>query len=135
MLVKKIKYTDFNGNEREEEFYFNLSKAELIEMELKTNGGFDTMLRKIISQQDSKKIVEIFKDLILKAYGVKSDDGRRFIKSKELSEEFSQTNAYNDLFLELTTNADKAKEFVNGIIDPSLQGELKKANLEVVGKA
>lgn len=135
MLVKKIKYTDFNGNEREEEFYFNISKAELIEMELKTNGGFDTMLRKIISQQDSKKIVEIFKDLILKAYGVKSDDGRRFIKSKELSEEFSQTNAYNDLFLELTTNADKAKEFVNGIIDPSLQGELKKANLEVISKA
>jgi len=135
MLVKKIKYTDFNGNEREEEFYFNISKAELIEMELKTNGGFDTMLRKIISQQDSKKIVEIFKDLILKAYGVKSDDGRRFIKSKELSEEFSQTNAYNDLFLELTTNSDKAKEFVNGIIDPSLQGELKKANLEVISKA
>lgn len=135
MLVKKIKYTDFNGNEREEEFYFNISKAELIEMELKTNGGFDTMLRKIISQQDSKKIVEIFKNLILKAYGVKSDDGRRFIKSKELSEEFSQTNAYNDLFLELTTNSDKAKEFVNGIIDPSLQGELKKANLEVISKA
>lgn len=135
MLVKKIKYTDFNGNEREEEFYFNISKAELIEMELKTNGGFDTMLRKIISQQDSKKIVEIFKDLILRAYGIKSDDGRRFIKSKELSEEFSQTNAYNDLFLELTTNSDKAKEFVNGIIDPSLQGELKKANLEVISKA
>ena len=112
-----------------------MATKEKRNMELKTNGGFDTMLRKIISQQDSKKIVEIFKDLILKAYGVKSDDGRRFIKSKELSEEFSQTNAYNDLFLELTTNADKAKEFVNGIIDPSLQGELKKANLEVISKA
>lgn len=115
MLKREITYKDYDGNERTEDFYFNLNKAELTEMELSTNGGLDKMLKQIIASHDSKRIVEIFKSIILKAYGQKSLDGRRFIKSKELSEEFSQTEAYSILFMELATDADKAGDFVNAI--------------------
>ena len=116
MLKKTMTYTDYNGNERTEDFYFNLSKAELAEMELSTDGGVEQSIRKIVNAKDNKKIVEEFKKLILKSYGEKSDDGKRFIKSKELSEAFSQTEAYSDLFMELATDADAAADFVNGII-------------------
>lgn len=128
MLVKKIKYTDFNGQEREEPFYFNLSKAELMEMELTTDGGLDTYIRRIIAQQNNKEIVKLFKELILKSYGERSDDGKRFVKSKELTDAFTQTNAYSELFMELSTNADAAEKFITGVVDPSLAGELKKVN-------
>ena len=116
MLKKTIKYTDFNGTEREEDFYFNLSKAEIIEMEMSTAGGFAEMLQNIVKAQDGPTIIKIFKDIILKAYGVKSPDGKRFIKSEELSTEFSQTEAYSVLFMELATDADAAGAFINGII-------------------
>lgn len=116
MLKKTFTYTDFNGVERTEDHYFNLSKAELMEMELSTTGGLAEMINKIVAAQDAPAIVKIFKDLVLKAYGQKSADGRRFIKSKELSDEFSQTEAYSQLFMELATDADAAAAFVNGIV-------------------
>ena len=116
MLKKTITYTDYNGVERKEDFYFNLNKAELIEMELGTSGGLAKRIQKIVDSQDATAIIKIFKDLVLKAYGVKSDDGKRFIKSKELSEEFAQTEAYANLFMELASNADEATRFINGIL-------------------
>ena len=116
MLKKNIKYTDYNGVERNEDFYFNLSKAEITEMELSTTGGLAEMINKVVAAQDVPSIIKIFKELILKAYGEKSPDGKRFIKSEELSREFSQTEAYSNLFMELATNAEKAAEFVNGIV-------------------
>lgn len=116
MLKKTFTYIDFNGVERTEDHYFNLSKAELMEMELSTTGGLAEMINKIVAAQDAPAIVKIFKDLVLKAYGQKSADGRRFIKSKELSDEFSQTEAYSQLFMELATDADAAAKFVNGIV-------------------
>ena len=109
-------FTDYNGNERTEDFYFNLSKAELSEMELSTTGGLGQMIQDVVSAQDTPRIISIFKDLILKSYGVKSADGRRFIKSKELSMEFAQTEAYSDLFMLLATDEAAATEFVNGIV-------------------
>lgn len=109
-------YTDYDGNERTEDFYFNLSKAEVAEMELSQTGGLVKLLEKMIAEQDSKRIVEMFKDLILRAYGEKSPDGKRFIKSQELREAFSQTEAYSDLFIELASNAEAASAFVNAII-------------------
>lgn len=108
-------YVDYNGNERTEDFYFNLSKAEVMEMELTTTGGLSEMIKNVIAAQDVPAIVKIFKDLVLKSYGVKSPDGKRFIKSKELTEEFAQTEAYSDLFMELATDSEKAAAFVNGI--------------------
>lgn len=116
MLKKTIKYTDYNGVERQEDFYFNLSKAEVTEMELSTAGGLAEMINKVVAAQDAPSIIKIFKDLILKAYGEKSPDGKRFIKSAELSEAFSQTEAYSILFMELAMDAEKAAEFVNGIV-------------------
>lgn len=116
MLKKAITYTDYEGNDRTEEFYFNLSKAELLEMELSTTGGLEKQINKIISSQDAPQIITMFKDIILKAYGEKSADGKRFIKSKELSDAFAQTEAYSELFMELATDADKAAEFINGIV-------------------
>lgn len=127
MLKKTMTYTDYDGNQRTEDFYFNLSKAEVAEMEMSTAGGLDKMINRIIAEQDGKRIIELFKDLVLKAYGKKSDDGKRFIKTKELSEEFSQTEAYSDLFMELATDAEAAAAFVNGIV-PDMSDLAKKAN-------
>lgn len=115
MLKKTITYTDYNGSERTEDFYFNLTKAEIVEMEMSTTGGLAEMIKKIVAAQDAPSIIAIFKKLILKAYGEKSPDGKRFIKSDEISNAFSQTEAYSQLFMELATDADKAAEFVNGI--------------------
>jgi len=116
MLKKRITYTDYNGVERTEDFYFNLSKAEIIEMQSSVEGGLSEMLKKIIDAKDTPTLVRVFKDLILKAYGEKSEDGRRFIKSKEISEAFSQTEAYSILYTELATDDKAAAAFANGII-------------------
>lgn len=116
MLKKTITYVDFDENERTEDFYFNLSKAEIAEMELSVHGGMSGLLRKLVSEKDNKRIVEIFKNLVLTAYGEKSPDGRRFMKSEEISKAFSETEAYSILFMEVASDADAAATFVNGII-------------------
>lgn len=116
MLKKTMTYIDFDGNERKEDFYFNLTKAEVTEMEMSTQGGLVKMLEKIVAEKDSKRIIEIFKELILKAYGEKSPDGRRFAKSQEIRDSFVQTEAYSQLFMELATNSEAAAAFVNGIV-------------------
>lgn len=116
MLKKTITYTDYNGVDRTEDFWFNLSKAELMEMELSIAGGVADMIERTVKAQDQPTIVKIFKELILKAYGEKSADGRRFIKSKEISDAFSQTEAYSILFMELATSDNAASDFVNGIV-------------------
>lgn len=126
MLKKEIKYVDYDGNDRKETFYFNLSKPEIVEMQFSTAGGLTQQLEKIVAEQDQKRIIEMFKALILQAYGEKSPDGKRFIKSKELSEEFSQTEAYTSLFMELATNAESATEFIRGIIPKDLNDQLPK---------
>ena len=122
MLKKTITYKDYNGTERTEDHYFNLSEAEVMEMEMSTAGGLAEMIRGIVAAQDAPAIIKIFKDLILKAYGEKSPDGRRFVKSDELSKAFSETEAYSVLFMELATNADAAAKVVNGIVPNSRQG-------------
>ena len=126
MLKKTITYTDYNGAERTEDFYFNLSKAEITEMEMGVKGGLTETITRIVAAQDSPAIIKIFKDLILKAYGVKSPDGKRFEKSEELSTEFAQTEAYSNLFMELAFDANKAAEFINGIVPADLAKEAAK---------
>lgn len=116
MLKKTMTYTDYDGNERTEDFYFNLTKAEVIELETGVTGGLVQMLNKIVAEQDVVQIVEIFKKIILKAYGEKSPDGKRFIKTPDIAAAFSQTEAYSDLFTELATNAESAAAFVNAIV-------------------
>lgn len=116
MLKKTITYTDYNGSERTEDFYFNLTKAEVMEMELSTAGGLAEQITRIVNAKDAPAIIAIFKDLVLRAYGEKSADGKRFIKSEEIKTGFSQTEAYSQLFMELATDADAAAAFVNGIV-------------------
>ena len=116
MLKETITYTDYNGNERTEDFYFNLTNAEVTEMEMSTAGGLAEMISRVVAAQDAPSIIKIFKELILKAYGEKSADGKRFVKSEEISTAFSQTEAYSILFMKLATDADAAAKFVNGIV-------------------
>lgn len=120
MITENIKYTDYNGMEREEKFMFNLSKAELMEMEMTTTGGLAETIKKIVETQDTPAIIKIFKDLILKAYGEKSADGKRFIKVNDdgvkLANGFSQTEAFSQLFMKLATDAEAASRFIKGIV-------------------
>ena len=116
MLKKTITYTDFNGTERTEDHYFNLTKAEVVEMEMGVNGGYSEMIQRIVAAQDAPTIMKTFKEFIAKSYGIKSDDGRRFEKSEEIAKNFMQTEAYSTLFMELCTNADAASAFVQGIL-------------------
>ena len=132
MLKKTVTYHDYNDVERTEDFYFNLSKAELLEMELGTSGGLAEMIRKIVAAQDAPSIIKVFKELVLKAYGEKSADGKRFVKSAELSEAFSQTEAYSQIFMELATDDKKAAEFVNGIVPSGMAEAANKAGVTVV---
>lgn len=120
MYKKTFTYTDFDGNERTEEAYFNMSKSEVI-MWLTTNDGYtlDKLLEELARKNNGLRIMEIFEDLILRSYGQKSPDGRRFVKSKELSEEFKQTPMYSELFMELI-DADKAVKFIESIIPSDL---------------
>ena len=127
MLKKTIEYVHYNNITRKEDYYFNLSKAEITEMEMSTAGGLSELIQTLIAEQDMPSIIKIFKDLILKAYGKKSPDGKRFEKSEELSTAFSQTEAYSVLFMELATDADAAAAFINVIIPSDIdKEELKK---------
>ena len=126
MIKKTITYMDYNQVERTEDFYFNLSKAEVMEMEMSTSGGLAEMITRIVADQDQPAIIKIFKDLILKAYGEKSPDGKRFVKSEELSTAFSQTEAYSQLFMELATDAEAASAFVNGIVPADMAKQAAK---------
>ena len=132
MLKKTITYEDYNGEERTEDFYFNLNQAELTEMELGITGGLSEMIKKITQAKDTPSIIKIFKDLILKSYGEKSPDGKRFVKSDELSLQFSQTEAYPILFMELATDENAAADFVNGIIPKSLANQVADTNISAV---
>ena len=130
MYRKTMTYTDYNGEERTEDFYFNLTKAEITEMELLTEGGLKEKIERITKAKDVPEIIKLFKELIMKAYGIKSPDGKRFIKTEKLSEEFSQTEAYSDLFIELATNSGAASEFVNGIMPNDMKAS--SVALEVI---
>lgn len=123
MKKETIVYTDYNGVERKEDFFFNFTKAELLEMELGTTGGLSEMIQKIIDTHDTPAIIKIFKEIVLKAYGQKSPDGKRFIKTPELTTEFMQTEAYSTLFMELATNTDKAADFINKIVPQDMAQE------------
>lgn len=128
MLKEVIHYTDFDGNERTDTCYFNLTKAECMEMELTTPGGLKETLERIVAERDNKKIVDIFKEIIFKSYGHKSPDGKHFYKSPEISADFAATEAYSELFMKLATDSDAASRFINGII-PQIPEEAKQAAL------
>lgn len=121
MIKWPITYTDYNGETHTEDFYFNLNKAELLDLQMDANGGYADYLKQIVDQKDIRRLGEEFRRLIILSYGVKSPDGRRFIKSDELREEFKQTEAYVELYMQLATNEGAAEKFVNGVL-PKIEG-------------
>lgn len=126
MLKKTITFKDLDGNDVTEDFYFNLSKAEVAEMELTMHGGLSTYLNTIVETKDGGAIISTFKEIVRCAVGRRSEDGRRFIKSDEITEDFLQTDAYSQLFMELVTNATSAAEFVRGVVPEDLAVEMDK---------
>lgn len=120
MLKKTITFEDFDGNERTEDFYFNLTEAELTDLELSVSGGFGSLIDKITKTQDVPEIMKIFKQIIKLSYGVKSPDGRRFEKSDAIYNDFAQTNAFSNLYMELASDEQKASDFINGILPKKL---------------
>lgn len=134
MYKKAIKYKDFNGNDREEVFYFNLTKSELLDLELRTPGGIEQYTRNIVSTQNGQKLADLFKWLINESYGVKSPDGRSFIKGKEVLDNFRFTNAYDILYMQLATDDKAAAEFYNGIFPKDIMDQVNKER-EMADKA
>lgn len=116
MIKWPITYTDYNGETHKEEFYFNLNKAEVMEMNLNANGAYGEYLQRIVEQRDGRKIAMEFKNLILKSYGEKSSDGRRFIKSEEMSRDFEQSEAFSELYMQLASDPDSATKFMEGVL-------------------
>ena len=125
MYITTVKYENYDGEPRELECYFQLSEAEVVELEVGWDGGLTTVLENIIKEHDQKRMVEMMKMLILKSYGKKSLDGNRFVKNQDLIDEFTQTPAYSELFMQLSTDADMAADFVNGIIPKKLNERIK----------
>lgn len=116
MLKKTITCENFDGETITEDLYFNLSEAELMELQLTYPGGLVAMLEEVMNAKDTPSIVKIFKDLILKAYGEKSADGKHFMKSEEIRRNFECSSAYSDFFMEVSTNAESAANFINNVI-------------------
>lgn len=135
MLKRDVTYEDFNGDTVTETFYFNMSKTELVELEYEYEGGFGATLEKIVQAQDNKSLISEFKKLILLSYGQKSEDGKRFIKNNELREEFAQTAAFNELFMELATDETAASTFINSIVPKDMSAvieqEIKKSTAQI----
>lgn len=117
MLKKTITYKDYFGNERTEDLYFNFTKSEAVKFEHSYPGGMVAYIEKISKEMDSIKLVSLFEDLILMFYGERSEDGKRFMKSKEISNAFKETRAYDILFMEIFTDGVVAAEFINGAIE------------------
>lgn len=125
-------YTDYNDNTRTEDFYFNYSEAELTDLQFSVSGGLAGMIDKIIKTNDMPKLVELFRELIQKAYGEKSNDGRRFMKSPELTKEFTETVAYSQIYMRLATDSKAAQEFINKVVPKSMKDKMQQANQQNV---
>lgn len=134
MYAKTIKYVDYNGNTREETFYFNLSKAELLDLEWRTPGGLENYFKDVISTQNGQKLADTFKMLIEKSYGVKDPEGRRFIKNEQVLKNFTETEAYVELYMLLATDSKAGAEFINGIFPKDVVEEAKRQH-EMADKA
>lgn len=124
MIKKVVTYTDYNGNERTESCYFNITKSEAMEMQFESGGNLENILQKMVDEKDQIKLGRMFKDLILKTYGVKSDDGKRFMKSKEISDAFEQSPAYDEIYMDLLTHEDHATAFIKGILPADIAKEI-----------
>ena len=123
------KYTDFNGVEKEEDFYFNLTRADILKMELSEDGGMDKRLDRLVKTQDIKEAIKVFEGLLLLSYGIKTDDGR-FVKSEEARQRFMSSAAYSEIYFDLATNPDEAQKFVEGVVPKFEQSSIPAPALD-----
>lgn len=130
MLVKTLTYTDYNNEERTEDFYFSLNKSEILRMNMSKRGGMEEYLKRLIAENDPEKLTAMFEECILMGYGVKSEDGKKFVKSKEISEEFKNSAAYDELFFQLATNTDEFIHFITAMLPPDMAAEVAKMDLK-----
>ena len=121
MIKWPITYTTYNDETITEDFYFNLNKAELIQMQFEVNGAYSNFITRITNEHDIKTLCEEFRKILLKSYGKKSDDGKRFVKSPEMAQEFEQSEAFSELYVELLTDSDKMVAFIKGVLPKDLQ--------------
>lgn len=135
MFARTFEYTDYNGQPRKDTWWFNLTKAELMKMELGAWGGLDTLLKRLIREENPSEIVDMFEKIILGAVGEKSPDGRRFIKSEEIRQDFYQTQAYSDLFYELVTDSKAVAAFLKGAIPADLAAKINERELAAAAEA
>ncbi len=126
MLKREIAYEDFNENQVTDIVYFNISKPELIELEVEYKEGFAELLKRIIAANDHKELIKRFKEIVLMAYGEKSEDGKSFVKSDARRNAFSQTAAYNALFTELATDDNAASNFIKGVLPKDMSADFEK---------
>lgn len=134
MLKRIINFEDFDGKPDSVEAYFHLSKAELVEYEVEFKEGLAAAIQRIINANDRKEMIAEFKRIILMSYGVRSDDGKRFVKSEELRNAFQQTPAYSALFMELATEDGKAAEFINGVLPADMVAQAQQMQAELANK-
>lgn len=123
-------YEDFNGESVTEDLYFNLSKAELLEMNFNARGGLVNYIEAIMNARDTQEIAEFFKLILVKSYGEKTPDGKHFMKTPEIAQKFQCSVPYSELYVKLSTDAAAASEFINSIIPKSLLDDYKKAEAE-----
>lgn len=128
MLKKRIKYTDYNGVEKEKDFFFNLKKSELVDLAYKTPGGFINYINKITEANDESALWKAFRDVVVMSYGEKSDDGERFIKTPELAAAFEQTEAFSELIMELIEQDGAAESFINSVMPKDISEQAKNQN-------
>ena len=125
MLKKTVTYTDYNGVERTEAFYFHYNEAEILDMEMSTEGGFAERIQKIIDAKDQVSLMQVIKKFVIDAYGVKSEDGKRFIKNDKVKTEFLESPAYSKIWMELVMDDEVAADFVNNVIPSDMKGTLE----------
>ena len=125
-------YTDYDDHQRTEDFYFNYSKAELTDIQFSVNGGLAGMIDRIIQTNNTPELVKLFRELLQKAYGEKSNDGRRFMKSPELTKSFTETEAYSQIYMRLATDSKAAQEFINNVVPKDVLGKVEQANQQNV---
>lgn len=126
MIKKKVKFEDFNGNEVEEVFHFNLNQTELTELELSYEGGFSNHARGLVEKKDTRGLISFYKHLLIKSYGVVSDDGRKFYKTEEYAKDFISSPAFDEIFLELLSDENASREFFIGILPSKHAAEVRK---------
>lgn len=130
MLIKKIEYTDYNGETRSEDFYFSLNKSEILRMNMSKRGGMEEYLKRMVEENDPEKLTKMFEDIILMSYGVKSEDGKKFMKSEEISADFKNSAAYDELFYQLATDTNEVIKFLTGILPPEMAAEVAKVDFK-----